>query len=52
MDTYRQGGEARVYWLGVPLPRDGRRQRGAAHGERRLRGGGAAVALAWCASST
>ena len=27
MDTYRQGGKARVYWLGVPLPRDGRRQR-------------------------
>ncbi len=27
MDTYRQGGAARVYWLGVPLPRDGRRQR-------------------------
>jgi hypothetical protein len=26
MDTYRQGGDARVYWLGVPLPRDGRRQ--------------------------
>ena len=27
MDTYRQRGDARVYWLGVPLPRDGRRQR-------------------------
>lgn len=27
MDTYRQGGAARVYWLGVPLPRDGLRQR-------------------------
>jgi hypothetical protein len=26
MDTYRQGGDARVYWLGVPLPRDARRQ--------------------------
>ena len=27
MDNYRQGGVARVYWLGVPLPRDARRQR-------------------------
>ena len=27
MDTYRQAGAARVYWLGVPLPRDARRQR-------------------------
>ena len=27
MDTYRQGGAARVYWLEVPLPRDGARQR-------------------------
>jgi len=27
MNTYRQSGSARVYWLGVPLPRDGRRQR-------------------------
>ena len=27
MDNYRQGGAARVYWLGVPLPRDGVRQR-------------------------
>ena len=27
MDTYRQDGDARVYWLGVPLPRDGKRQR-------------------------
>jgi hypothetical protein len=26
MNTYRQGGEARVYWLGVPLPRDGLRR--------------------------
>lgn len=26
MNTYRQAGEARVYWLGVPLPRDGRRR--------------------------
>jgi lysophospholipase L1-like esterase len=26
MDTYRQGGEARVYWLTLPLPRDERRQ--------------------------
>ena len=23
MNTYRQGGEARVYWLTLPLPRDG-----------------------------
>ncbi|MEA2331359.1 MAG: uncharacterized protein QOH58_1497 [Thermoleophilaceae bacterium] len=23
MDTYRQGGEARVYWLTLPIPRDG-----------------------------
>lgn len=27
MNNYRQAGVARVYWLGVPLPRDGRRQR-------------------------
>jgi hypothetical protein len=27
MDNYRQRGAARVYWLGVPLPRDGLRQR-------------------------
>lgn len=26
MDTYRQGGAARVYWLTLPLPRDGARQ--------------------------
>jgi hypothetical protein len=26
MDTYRQGGEARVYWLTLPLPRDDDRQ--------------------------
>jgi uncharacterized protein len=26
MDTYRQGGEARVYWLTLPMPRDGDRQ--------------------------
>jgi hypothetical protein len=26
MNTYRQGGAARVYWLGVPLPRDGVRR--------------------------
>lgn len=26
MDTYRQGGEARVYWLTLPLPRDEDRQ--------------------------
>ena len=26
MDTYRQGGEARVYWLTLPLPRDDERQ--------------------------
>jgi lysophospholipase L1-like esterase len=25
MDTYRQGGEARVYWLTLPAPRDGDR---------------------------
>ena len=23
MDTYRQGGGARVYWLTLPIPRDG-----------------------------
>jgi hypothetical protein len=23
MDTYRQGGRARVYWLTLPIPRDG-----------------------------
>jgi hypothetical protein len=23
MNTYRQGGDARVYWLTLPLPRDG-----------------------------
>ena len=27
MNTYRQGGKARVYWLTLPLPRDGERQR-------------------------
>lgn len=27
MDTYRQGGEARVYWLTLPMPRDEDRQR-------------------------
>ncbi|MDQ4049708.1 MAG: hypothetical protein M3131_10085, partial [Actinomycetota bacterium] len=27
MNSYRQGGAARVYWLGVPLPRDGRRRK-------------------------
>ena len=27
MNTYRQNGEARVYWLTLPLPRDGERQR-------------------------
>jgi len=27
MDTYRQGGAARVYWLGVPLPRAAPRQK-------------------------
>ena len=27
MNTYRQGGEARVYWLTLPLPRDAERQR-------------------------
>lgn len=26
MDTYRQRGEARVYWLTLPMPRDGDRQ--------------------------
>ncbi|MGH2837797.1 MAG: GDSL-type esterase/lipase family protein [Thermoleophilaceae bacterium] len=26
MDTYRQGGEARVYWLTLPMPRDKDRQ--------------------------
>ena len=26
MDTYRQAGEARVYWLTLPMPRDGDRQ--------------------------
>jgi lysophospholipase L1-like esterase len=26
MNTYRQGGEARVYWLTLPAPRDGDRQ--------------------------
>jgi lysophospholipase L1-like esterase len=26
MDTYRQGGEARVYWLTLPMPRDEERQ--------------------------
>jgi hypothetical protein len=26
MNTYRQGGSARVYWLTLPLPRDGDRQ--------------------------
>jgi hypothetical protein len=26
MDTYRQGGAARVYWLTVPTPRDSYRQ--------------------------
>jgi lysophospholipase L1-like esterase len=26
MDTYRQEGEARVYWLTLPMPRDGDRQ--------------------------
>jgi lysophospholipase L1-like esterase len=26
MDTYRQGGEARVYWLTLPMPRDDDRQ--------------------------
>lgn len=26
MNTYRRGGEARVYWLTLPLPRDERRQ--------------------------
>ena len=26
MDTYRQGGRARVYWLTVPTPRDSVRQ--------------------------
>ncbi len=26
MNTYRQGGAARVYWLGVPLPRDALRR--------------------------
>ena len=26
MDTYRQGGEARVYWLTLPMPRDEDRQ--------------------------
>jgi lysophospholipase L1-like esterase len=27
MDTYRQDGEARVYWLTLPAPRDGDRQK-------------------------
>jgi lysophospholipase L1-like esterase len=27
MNTYRQGGPARVYWLNLPMPRDGARQR-------------------------
>ena len=27
MNTYRQDGDARVYWLTLPLPRDGERQR-------------------------
>jgi uncharacterized protein len=27
MNTYRQGGAARVYWLTLPLPRDGTRQK-------------------------
>src|SRR5204863_1525168 len=26
MNTYRQGGGARVYWLTLPFPRDSRRQ--------------------------
>ncbi len=26
MDTYRQGGEARVYWLTLPMPREEKRQ--------------------------
>jgi lysophospholipase L1-like esterase len=27
MNTYRQGGAARVYWLTLPMPRDGTRQK-------------------------
>ena len=27
MNTYRRGGKARVYWVTLPLPRDGERQR-------------------------
>ena len=34
MDTYRQGGEARVYWLTLPMPRDERPAGGRARGER------------------
>ena len=34
MDTYRQGGEARVYWLTLPMPRDERPPGGRARRER------------------
>ena len=42
MNTYRQGGRARVYWLTVPAPRDAT-VGGRARGERRHRGGGPAL---------
>ena len=35
MDTYRQGGAARVYWLTVPTPRDSYRQTVEKAGQRR-----------------
>ena len=34
MDTYRQGGAARVYWITLPTPRDADRQRIARVGQR------------------
>ena len=52
MDTYRQDGAAKVYWLTVPTPRDPDAARGHQAGQRGDRGRRAAVARARSAWST
>ena len=44
MNTYRQGGAARVYWLTLPTPRDSAPSQDLARGQRRDRSGRRALA--------
>ena len=52
MDTYRQGGDARVYWLTLPMPRDGRPPGDRPHGQRGDRRRGRSRTARRCACST